>query len=187
MPRFGHPTTRVRLDYGIKNLVGLVLVVHPRPTTPSGWSYGVTAVSDHAIALLRHFIYVSLSYIVLLNISRFHGRTRYFGERYPFYTMSWAKFGFLTEDNWLTGEGAGQAGQQQRHKQRLHYSLDSEHVQVQIEREGGRKKERQREHEWKWFFFKCIWEILTDNPSLAVKILNVTPRKSEIDLTNFYV
>ena len=26
------------------------------------------------------------------------------------------------------------------------------------------------------FFLKCIWEIRTDNPSLAVKILNVTPR-----------
>ena len=26
------------------------------------------------------------------------------------------------------------------------------------------------------FFKKCIWEIRNDNPSLAVKILNVTPR-----------
>ena len=28
----------------------------------------------------------------------------------------------------------------------------------------------------KVIFFKCFWEILTDNPSLAVKILNDTPR-----------
>ena len=27
-----------------------------------------------------------------------------------------------------------------------------------------------------FIFFKCIWEIRTDNPSLAVKILNNTPR-----------
>ena len=27
-----------------------------------------------------------------------------------------------------------------------------------------------------FIFWKCIWEIRTNNPSLAVKILNATPR-----------
>ena len=37
--------------------------------------------------------------------------------------------------------------------------------------------EREREIERDFYFcWKCIWEIRTDNPSLAVKILNDTPR-----------
>ena len=43
------------------------------------------------------------------------------------------------------------------------------------------KVERERERErvnviFLIFFRKCIWEIRTDNPSLAVEILNGTPR-----------
>ena len=34
----------------------------------------------------------------------------------------------------------------------------------------------------KWFKKKCIWEIRTDNPSLAVKILNATPRPILINI-----
>ena len=48
------------------------------------------------------------------------------------------------------------------------------------EREEERQTERQKEREierdklMKVFFFKCIWEIRADNPSLAVKVMNET-------------
>ena len=62
-----------------------------------------------------------------------------------------------------------------------------------MQKEGGKDKERERdifkerdreidrarEREGLMtviLFFKCAWEIQTDNPSLAVKILNGTPR-----------
>ena len=45
-------------------------------------------------------------------------------------------------------------------------------------RETDRASDREREWEglMKVIFLKCIWEIWTYNPSLAVKILNATPR-----------
>ena len=42
------------------------------------------------------------------------------------------------------------------------------------ERERERDREREREIERDFYFLKCIWKIRTDNPSLAVKILNGT-------------
>ena len=59
---------------------------------------------------------------------------------------------------------------------------------IEREREREREKEsdqnmvlnflrqRERKREMNGIFGKCIWENRTDNPSLAVKILNVTPR-----------
>ena len=47
-------------------------------------------------------------------------------------------------------------------------------------REGERVREREREIE-RDFFLKCIWEIRTDNPSLAVKILNDRERERETE------
>ena len=37
-------------------------------------------------------------------------------------------------------------------------------------------RQRKRKREMNGIFLKCIWENRTDNPSLAVKILNGTPR-----------
>ena len=48
-----------------------------------------------------------------------------------------------------------------------------------IANDKDRERERERQIEIErdfYFFLKCIWEIRTDNPSLAVKILNDTPR-----------
>ena len=44
------------------------------------------------------------------------------------------------------------------------------------ERERERERKRERLNVILIFFGKCNWEIRTDNPSLAVKILNDTPR-----------
>ena len=59
---------------------------------------------------------------------------------------------------------------------------------------GIRKREREKVREINESeFWKCIWEIRTDNPSLAVKILNGTPRptlpseKAWLEIARYYI